>query len=32
MGKSMQPANFLTNVTQMVSYNTPEFFNAQFKG
>ena len=32
MGKSMKTANFFTNVAQMVSCNTPEFFNARLEG
>ena len=28
----MQPANFFTNVSIMVSCNTPEFFNARLEG
>ena len=28
----MQPANFFTNVSVMVSCGTPEFFNARFEG
>ena len=32
MGKSMQPADFFTNMSLMVSCNTPEFFNARLEG
>ena len=32
MGKSMQPADFFTKMSQMVSCNTPEFSNAQLEG
>ena len=32
MGKSMQPADFFTDVAQMVSCNTPEFFNVRLEG
>ena len=28
----MQPADFFTNVSVMVSCNTPEFFNARLDG
>ena len=31
MGNSMQPADFFTNVSLMVSLNTPEFCNIRLE-